>query len=103
MSIETLAPSVPVVPIQPIVGPKDVFHEFSPMRKAVLVDWNWLDEEFEAGRLGHVMDRWVAVLDRRIVDTSTDGLELPTKVANEYNVHPNRVVLVYVAPDQLIG
>ncbi len=85
------------------LDPRDNFHEIDPIDRAINADWFWLRGEFEANRLDHVMDRWVVVVDRRIVDSGRDGYALVVKAAAEFGVEPNRVVMAYIAPDQLIG
>ncbi len=102
MSIETLAP-IASTPTHAPADPRDVFHEISPMHRAVNADWHWLKSEFEAGRLESLMDKWVVVLDRRIVDSGPNGHEMRMKAAADFNVHKNRIVLAYVAPEYLIG
>ncbi len=86
-----------------VPSPIDGVQEFDPVERAIIDDWMWLRTEYYADRLDHLIDRWVVVLDRRILGSGRDGHGLRIETARKEGVDPNRVVLAYIAPEHLIG
>ncbi len=103
MIVDTVRPMTEAPMSVPTGDVEDMYLEPSPMHEAGEADWEWLRGEYDAHRLEQVMDRWVVILDKRIVESGPDGHGIRMKAASDFGVHPNRLVLAYISHDQLIG
>jgi hypothetical protein len=66
------------------------------MLAEILSDWKWIDEETNAGRLSEYRGKHFAVVNRRVLGSDTDPLRLRERIAAEYHIHPERVVIDYM-------
>ncbi|MBA4065173.1 MAG: hypothetical protein C0501_15950 [Isosphaera sp.] len=71
----------------------------APTWDDVMPDWKWVNGRGEDRTLdpdGRYADRWVAVLNEKIVGYACDPAVLRLALAREYGIHPERFVVTYV-------
>jgi hypothetical protein len=62
----------------------------------VLADWRWVFASTHAGQFEQYRGQHIAVVGRRVLASDTDPMRLRQTVAEQYHVHPERIVIDYV-------
>jgi hypothetical protein len=71
-----------------------------PTWEEVMPDWKWLHAWMADASLPPARPRqdcWVAVMSQQIVGTGLDPLALRLQKARELRIHPERLVVTYIA------
>jgi hypothetical protein len=62
----------------------------------VMEDWKWIFEQSNRGALRPYLDQTIAVLNRKIIWSGDNSLDLRESLANEHGVDPERIVIFFV-------
>jgi len=71
-------------------------HDSEALLADILSDWKWIYEEIDAGRLREYRGKHFAVVNHQVLGSDTDQLRLRERIAAEYHIHPERVVIYYI-------
>jgi hypothetical protein len=67
-----------------------------PTLAEVMVDWEWLYAECNAGNLFDKYGKFVAVCEKKVLGTNDDELALRIQMTKEHRRHPERFVITYL-------
>ena len=67
-----------------------------PTWAEVMPDWLWLYAECNAGHLFDIYGKFVAVCEKKVLDTDDDELALRIRMSKGHQRHPERFVITFL-------
>lgn len=76
----------------------EIFLQLNPESRALLEDDGWVEDENNAGRLDEYKGQFIAVYHKRLYGHGPDPLALRERIAREFGLPAEKIVVQYVHP-----